>query len=53
MALRIFLILLNEQEKVRQNEGAMTEPCTYYPRTAAAKVAYLSSQYPCVLVLGA
>lgn len=53
MALRIFLILLDEQEKVRQNEGAMTEANTYYPRTASAKVAYLSAHYPCVLVLGA
>ena len=31
----------------------MKETRIYYPRTAAAKVAYLSAHYPCVLVLGA
>ena len=36
-----------------QNESGMMNERTYYPRTAAAKVEYLSAHYPCVLVLGA
>lgn len=36
-----------------QNKSGMMKGSSYYPRTAATKVKYLSAHYPCVLVLGA